>query len=94
MTTNHTPGPWKQGPQTHLGAEVMLGNGEYVIARCEDHDIEWATATLIAAAPELLAALAEVTRCLAWHVDNGRGVAMDAKAVTDARAAIARAEGR
>lgn len=41
----------------------------------------------------LLAALREVTRCLAWHVDNGRGVAMDAKAVTDARAAIARAEG-
>lgn len=58
--------------------------------------------SLIASAPDLLAerdalreqnrvlreALSEVTRCLKWHVDGGRGVAMDAKAVADAQAAL------
>jgi len=38
-------------------------------------------------------ALEEVTRCLAWHVDSGRGVAMDGKAVTDARAFLSSLDG-
>lgn len=39
----------------------------------------------------LLAALCEVTRCLQWHSER-HGVGMDAKAVEDAKAAIAEAE--
>ena len=37
---------------------------------------------------ELEGAFREVTRCLAWHVEQGRGVAMDAKAVRDALAVL------
>lgn len=95
MTTNHTPGPWWVDGRRYRCAVVGFNrNGDYALIRCADPAIEDSYASLIAAAPDLLAALAEVTRCLAWHVDNGRGVAMDAKAVTDARAAIAKAEGR
>ena len=47
---------------------------------------------LIAAAPELLAALIEAARCLEWHSQN-HAVGMDAVAVKNARAAIARATG-
>lgn len=41
----------------------------------------------------LLTALCEVTRCLQWHSER-HGVGMDAKAVEDAKAAIAEAQGR
>lgn len=41
---------------------------------------------------ELLAMLKEVTRCLAWH-NEYHGTGMDGKAVADARALIAKAEG-
>lgn len=41
---------------------------------------------------ELLAALAEATRCLEWHNER-HGVAMDGQAVIKARAAIAKAKG-
>ena len=50
------------------------------------------TDALIAAAPDLLAALEATTRCLAWH-EQQHGVAMDKKIVEDARAAIAKAKG-
>ena len=49
-------------------------------------------AELIAAAPELLAALQSVCRCLEWH-EKQHGVGMDAKALIDARATIAKATG-
>jgi hypothetical protein len=42
---------------------------------------------------ELLNALKEATRCLAWHEDK-HGVGMDRVAVQNARAAIAKAEGQ
>jgi hypothetical protein len=47
-------------------------------------------AQLIAAAPDLLAALQSVCRCLEWH-EKQHGVGMDAKALADAREAIAKA---
>lgn len=43
---------------------------------------------LAAAAPALRDSLRAVTACLAWHVDKGRGVAMDGKRVDDARALL------
>ena len=47
---------------------------------------------LFAAAPDLLAALVEANRCLAWH-ESRHGVAMDRVAVERATAAIAKAKG-
>ena len=48
----------------------------------------------MAAAPDLLAALRNVTFALAWHCREGHGpVAMDEKFLADATAAIAKAEG-
>jgi hypothetical protein len=50
------------------------------------------TGDLLAAAPDLLTALQSTLRCLAWHEEQ-HGVGMDAKAIADARAAIAKATG-
>ena len=47
---------------------------------------------LAASAPELLEALKEAVRCLAWH-EKMHGVGMDRAAVVNARAAIAKATG-
>jgi len=50
------------------------------------------TGDLLSAAPDLLEALRATLRCLEWH-EQRHGVGMDAKAVKDARAAIAKATG-
>jgi hypothetical protein len=63
--TAHTPGPWKMvtapansAPSAPLEAEIR-GEGNHVVARLGTlhHDTAKANARLIAAAPELLAAL-------------------------------------
>jgi hypothetical protein len=50
------------------------------------------TGDLLSAAPDLLEALRATLRCLEWH-EQRHGVGMDAKAVKDAYAAIAKATG-
>jgi hypothetical protein len=50
------------------------------------------TGDLLSAAPDLLEALRATLRCLEWH-EQRHGVGMDAKAVKDARAVIAKATG-
>ena len=55
MTTTHTPGPWTTG--SALDEKACLSRGEYIVFPLpEDSEIE-ANARLIAAAPDLLAAL-------------------------------------
>ena len=89
--SKHTPGPW----QTSIDGERVLDNTESFVANCKPTDSAFpmnkANARLIAAAPELLAALKVLTLDAAvksWLE------AHDPKAIEQARAAIARAEGR
>ena len=91
----HTPGPWRPARSRDYGWLVNAATGCVALARSGSvearDDATEANARLIAAAPDLLAALKEATRCLAWHEER-HGVAMDRKAVEDARAIIARVE--
>ena len=68
-TTQHTPGPWRIAPDMHgignnLVAGVIDATG-YAIANCGSSGN--ANARLIAAAPDLLAALQDlVSSCAIW----------------------------
>lgn len=92
----HTPGPWFIGDDNNAGCEVIAGpvaipldrmgrspdaGGEYVISREE----MIANSRLIAAAPDLLAALERLERL------SGSAMATDDPAREWARAAIAKA---
>lgn len=91
MNTNHTPGPWYQSER----------NGQYIVAKDigdRSHDIAhpcwWseetcANARLIAAAPDLLAALKNLVEAVEFTPLGVRGI----KACQQARAAIAKARG-
>lgn len=59
----HTPGNWTAREGTTTGAEVVAKKprgGDYVVARCGGKDRE-ANARLIAAVPQMLAALKALT---------------------------------
>ena len=89
METTCTPGPWE--PVSHLVRTVRGsdGNGGYLVAECPVYNKHRANdARLIAAAPELLAALIEA-----------RDALFSVAPVTDGlehqiNAAIAKAEGK
>lgn len=98
-TAKHSPGPWvvcAYEYAAHEGVPDFVRDDDcMVVAGIEfqySEGIAWASARLIAAAPELLAALESVYRCLSWHEAN-HGVAMDRVAVERARLAIAAARG-
>ncbi len=85
----HTPGPWwpyrKQGY-----SNLFIGSGTHDVAEAthaggEEH--RQANAQLIAAAPELLAALN-------YMVENAEADGWSELMLSDAKAAIAKAEGR
>ena len=89
METKHTPGPWMQPLQansvTIRHPHVISDNGEIAIATWQGSEqVTNANARLIAAAPELLAALQQT---VAWM--EGERTAIDALA--NARAIIAKA---
>ena len=97
MTTKHTPGPWEtsvlsDGTQWQVCEE---GAGDW-IADCKTAD----NASLIAAAPELLAALEdavnEIRRLYAVHGSHyaGKIGEPDIAVVDKARAVLARAKGQ
>lgn len=100
--SQHTPGPWttgKNGDDCAPGHAIC--HGPYVIAKVYERGYPiasggtgWAPesqadATLIAAAPELLAAL----KGLVAHVEKWQFGETDAKNIARSRAAIAKAEG-
>ena len=103
----HTAGPWEvqwenetavwidgdAGGQRHV--PVLSPDGFHVArVQCDEDDPEQAhNALLIAQAPSLLAALGEVTRCLAWHITNRGGVGMDGEAVRNALNVLSAAKG-
>ncbi len=89
----HTPGPWtfevekRSGP--HLTATPIFAHGDVIgeVYRDSCRDNSQANARLIAAAPELLAALHEALSAL---VDPSRGPSGNAYVIEQARAAIAK----
>ena len=85
MTPNGALGYWdKKSERWHLKA----GDAALIASA---HDLLAERDRLQAVNADLLRALKEATRCLAWHEER-HGVAMDRKAVEDARAIIARVE--
>lgn len=102
MSTQHTPGPWVCLHQPARTAEIatVAWVGEWCVGVMTPgfpggnyRDLNWgdtaADARLIAAAPELLAALKAV---LEWGTDENYERAR--AACNNARAAIAKAEGK
>ena len=92
MKAQHTPGPWHVGMKP--GPIVYGPNGEQVaslVVPMLPEEENRANAHLIAAAPELLAALRDVIGWIpgssAWHTDAAR------KSVENARAVLAQATG-
>ena len=100
MTTKHTPGPWvavKLQDRTaynifvpgHCTALLTLEPGKYDGASPLCENVQ-ANARLIAAAPDLLAALREAFRAFAFYDE---GPVWADSTIAKARAAIARATG-
>lgn len=92
MMTNHTPGPWVIGKQDHDVMTVDTANGTAICDVYVDSDDRRppANANLIAAAPDLLAALETLERMVSkmrYTLDD------DDPALEPARAAIAKAKG-
>lgn len=95
MDTKHTPGPWSVSKSKHMGGEHVVATlaedrddrALVVHAPHGNADQDDANAYLIAAAPELLAALQRYVNC-----DKARDVSGDTPA-RQARAAIAKATG-
>ena len=101
----HTPGPWYVDPQgwnaSHSfyirgsdknGEQLSWGKG--AVARLPRSTVmpSEANARLIAAAPDLLAALQAIIKSLSDHDD--KGMIEHAQQMINARAAIAKAEGQ
>lgn len=87
----HTPGPWKYNPHSLTGC-VRGAAGEGIAIANGGAGVMHSNGHLIAAAPELLAALREVVaEADAYEAKHGP---MRRPWVRLARAAIAKAEGR
>lgn len=95
--SGHTPGPWRIDPRPFSGyGAVHVSGGQYIVAKalgqtqsCETEAT--ANARLIAAAPDLLAALQSIVASLAEHDDEG--MIEHAEQMIAARTAIAEATG-
>ena len=86
----HTPGPWIIEPRGNLQARQYIEAGEFRIAECLNRDQD-ANARLIAAAPELLAALKRARRYVVLDVTEDNATARRTLEVVDE--AVAKAEG-
>ena len=98
--TGHTPGPWMAGPMVGESDTIWIGNGDGYVAQVTRIDglepIDWADAHLIAAAPDLLAALEAGAECLAaWMemADPDYVREPDEQVLAAIRAALASAKG-
>jgi hypothetical protein len=87
MKTGHTPGPWTV---TFGIDDAEIHNG-VTIARVNDDAIAWkANTRLMAAAPELLAALGGIMQ---WWMETESGDDMPIDLFVQAHAALAKAKG-
>lgn len=102
--SGHTPGPWAVGKPDGQSVEINTGTeprlfydswkGMAIVHGCNDEpetgsDVMLANARLIAAAPDLLKALQELTDELIHHMVDSGGLVQ----VQNARAAIGKATG-
>ena len=92
--TAHTPGPWRAEPRDSGGLSIMAKSD--VVAQTNRYGptlpcVE-ANARLIAAAPDLLAALKECEAYFRPMAEDGQYLAQ--QRIDRIRAAIAKAEGR
>lgn len=86
MTTQHTPGPWE------VEIADSLYNTFYIVNEDRESDeLDHANARLIAAAPELLAALREVLLHSEEDSELRFSVLLDKQAIDIVNAAIAKA---
>jgi len=107
MSAKHTPGPWELDTNNyhagHIATVYGTGDGEYteVWSRrwmdrpnsdANEYETRKADAALIAAAPELLAAIKEAVEQFGPFLDDG-SIVISAEQVCAMRAAIAKAEG-
>jgi hypothetical protein len=96
MNTPHTPGPWTvdrsdDGPLIYTGDLLIAsvsGSTEHIQVQGLDEKTTEANAWLMAAAPDLLAALERILEHGEW------GNLKDAEVVNQARAAITKAKGQ
>ena len=103
MTTNHTPGPWAVGEAARYSVWAgnkqvascrwLLDDGNFAPECAGDYEGR-ANAALIAAAPDLLAALREMLAELDGRIAPHGYIYRDTGGMILARAAIAKAEGR
>lgn len=96
MSTQHTPGPWKlDGAANTNDLDIIAPTGRITMLDCEisevSEDVLTANARLIAAAPELLAALRAAEEWAEHIEDDESRVPVDVRLAM--RAAIARATG-
>ncbi len=104
MSAKHTPGPWYANSVRVIGdakgCDIGAANGANVaLVHYDPLDAEppevKANARLIAAAPDMLAALKEASDGLRyWQPQTTRGVSECNRITTMVHAAIAKAEGR
>ena len=96
----HTPGPWTSMVTDTMGDtpalwDIVQRSSGGTVAEIQSHNPD--DAALVAAAPDLLAALLEVVaEWDARHADEDHrsGYTLDTGGIAQARAAIARATGR
>ena len=98
-TVNHTPGPWTVFKSPVRKALLIHAKDDLLVADLGDDETgtQEANARLIAAAPDLLAALSELVA--EWdndHADEDHqsGITPETGGIILARMAIAKAEGR
>lgn len=103
-TASHAPGPWTAGvAETDLGVQISVcingkdsdgDNTGFLIAQMPFNAEDWANARLIAAAPDMLAALKQLDICARdGLLDDARRAEFNV-AYKIARSAIAKAEGK
>ena len=96
MITHHTPGPWHYSPDVSLhNTALVYGADKYLVADAgrihrRQPEEQIANAKLIAAAPDLLDALRDMTEFYAQVTASPD----EDSVLAAARAAIAKAEGR
>ena len=92
--TKHTPVPWKVGATTTLNGEAVseIMSGDDIVAISMNYSE--ADARLIAAAPELLAALIAITEEAGDLYGHTEGPGTINRMTFHARQAIAKAEGK
>lgn len=94
--TKHTPGPWHSRPVGFRGHMEVFTASDDLIAALHLRDDTAANARLIAAAPELLAALIGAEKCIAkslTHLPPETLAAFAGEWLGEIRAAIAKATG-